>query len=36
MDNGASSYRRYLDGDDNALAELVAAYKDPVSERLCE
>ena len=28
MDNGASSYRRYLDGDDNALAELVAAYKD--------
>ena len=28
MDNGASSYRRYLDGDDNAIAEIVAAYKD--------
>ena len=23
MDNGASSYRRYLDGDDNALAEFM-------------
>lgn len=28
MDNGASSYRRYLDGDDNGIAEIVAAYKD--------
>ena len=28
MDNGASSYRRYLSGDDNAIAEIVAAYKD--------
>ena len=28
MDNGASSYRRFLDGDDNAIAELVGAYKD--------
>ena len=28
MDNGAGSYRRYLDGDDNAIAELVEAYKD--------
>ena len=28
MDNGASSYRRYLDGDDNAIAEIVAVYKD--------
>ena len=28
MDNGASSYRRYLDGDDSAIAEIVAAYKD--------
>ena len=28
MDNGASSYRRYLDGDDNEIAEIVAAYKD--------
>ena len=28
MDNGASSYRRYLSGDDNAIAEIVADYKD--------
>ena len=28
MDNGASSYRRYLSGDDNGIAEIVAAYKD--------
>ena len=28
MDNGACSYRRFLDGDDNAIAELVGAYKD--------
>lgn len=28
MGNGASSYRRYLDGDDNGIAEIVAAYKD--------
>ena len=28
MDNGASSYRRFLDGDDNGIAELVRAYKD--------
>ena len=28
MDNGASSYRRFLDGDDTAIAELVGAYKD--------
>ena len=28
MDNGASSYRRFLDGDDSALAELVGEYKD--------
>ena len=28
MDNGASSYRRYLDGDDDGITELVAAYKD--------
>ena len=28
MDNGASSYRRYLDGDDQAIAELVTVYKD--------
>ena len=28
MDNGASSYRRYLAGDDDGLAELVRAYRD--------
>ena len=28
MDNGACSYRRFLDGDDTAIAELVGAYKD--------
>ncbi len=28
MDNGASSYRRFLDGDDKGIAEIVGAYKD--------
>ncbi len=28
MDNGASSYRRFLDGDDEGLAEIVRAYSD--------
>ena len=28
MDNGASSYRRFLDGDDKGLAEIVREYKD--------
>lgn len=28
MDNGASSYRRFLDGDDEGLAEIVGDYKD--------
>jgi len=28
MDNGASSYRRYLDGDDNGLVDLIRDYKD--------
>ncbi len=28
MDNGASSYRRFLDGDDSGLTELVRDYKD--------
>ena len=28
MPNGADSYRRYLDGDDRGLTELVEAYKD--------
>ena len=28
MDNGASSYRRFLDGDDRGIAEIVEEYKD--------
>lgn len=28
MDNGASSYRRFLDGDDEGIAEIVGDYKD--------
>ncbi len=28
MDNGASSYRRFLDGDDKGLTEIVKEYKD--------
>lgn len=28
MDNGASSYRRFLDGDDNSLAEIIDEYYD--------
>ena len=28
MDNGASSYRRYLEGDDEGIAEIVKEYKD--------
>ncbi len=28
MDNGASSYRRYLDGDDTGLTDIIRIYKD--------
>ena len=28
MDNGASSYRRFLDGDDNGFVEIIKDYKD--------
>ena len=28
MDNGADSYRRFLDGDDSGMVELVRDYKD--------
>lgn len=28
MDNGASSYRRFLDGDENGFVEIVRDYKD--------
>ena len=30
MDNGASSYRRYLNGDEEAFREIVAHYADPL------
>ncbi len=35
MDNGASSYRRFLDGDDNGLVELIKEYKDGLIMYLC-
>lgn len=28
MDNGASSYRRFLDGDENGIVEIIKEYKD--------
>ncbi len=28
MDNGASSYRRFLDGDDSGIVEIIGDYKD--------
>ena len=31
MDNGASSYRRFLDGDDQGMAELLRLYKDSLT-----
>ena len=31
MDNGASSYRRYLDGDDSGLADIIKIYKDGIT-----
>ena len=31
MDNGASSYRRFLDGDDQGMAELLRRYKDSLT-----
>lgn len=30
MDNGASSYRRFLEGDKNALAEIIREYRDGI------
>ena len=35
MDNGASSYRRFLDGDDKGLAEIVRDYSDGLTLYLC-
>lgn len=31
MDNGASSYRRYLDGDDEGLVHIIREYKDSLT-----
>ena len=31
MDNGAGSYRRYLDGDESAFDEILALYRDPLT-----
>ena len=31
MDNGASSYRRYLDGDDTGITEIIKDYKDSLT-----
>ncbi|MBQ8409435.1 MAG: sigma-70 family RNA polymerase sigma factor [Clostridia bacterium] len=31
MDNGASSYRRYLDGDETAFEQIVKEYREPLT-----
>ena len=31
MDNGASYYRRWLDGDESAFAGIIEEYRDPVT-----
>ncbi len=35
MDKGAEAYRRYLDGDDGGLVELIREYKDGLTVFLC-
>ena len=35
MDNGASSYRRFLDGDDSGFVEIIKEYKDGLIFYLC-
>jgi len=35
MDNGASSYRRFLDGDDDGFVEIIRDYKDGLQFYLC-
>lgn len=35
MDNGASSYRRFLEGDNAGMAELIREYKDGLALYLC-
>ncbi len=35
MDNGASSYRRFLEGDDEAIVEIIRDYKDGLILYLC-
>lgn len=39
MDNGASSYRRFLEGDDEGIVEIIRDYKDGLIlffESLCQ
>ncbi|MBE6737453.1 MAG: RNA polymerase sigma factor [Ruminococcaceae bacterium] len=35
MDNGAGSYRRFLDGDDDGFVEIIRDYKDGLQIYLC-
>lgn len=35
MDNGAGSYRRFLDGDDDGFVEIIKDYKDGLQIYLC-
>lgn len=35
MDTGAESYRRYLDGDDNGIVDIIRDYKDGLTLYLC-
>ncbi len=35
MDNGARSYRRFLDGDETGLVEIIREYKDGLTLYLC-
>lgn len=35
MDNGASSYRRFLDGDDSGFVDIIREYKDGLTIYLC-
>lgn len=35
MDNGASSYRRFLEGDKNALTEIIRDYRDGIVLYVC-
>ena len=35
MDSGAENYRRFLDGDNDALCEIIREYKDGLILYLC-